>query len=126
MDTLRSADSIGNAGEPRLVNLISVDEANTLVKEYQRGADIPRIPVKGFTFDKQPMAAMKELLDHVPDLSGFRLYFGREKTGDLVAIVVGTDERNQDLVDYIYKTDALQKGGVCPPICDDQSPIPRD
>jgi hypothetical protein len=111
------------AAEAKGVTLITVDEAKALVRAYQATADTPRTPVKGILFDLQVLAAMKELLTNLSDLKGFRHYFGKDKAGGLVAVIVGTDEQNRDRVDFIYKTDVLQARGLCPPVCDEQSPI---
>ena len=119
--TRGGAPSTAQAG----ISLVSATDANTLLKAYLTNADTPARPVNGMFLDLQQLNAMNTLAGKNPNLSGFRLYFGREKTGVQVGLVVGVDSHNVDLItNSIYKTDS-PKTGPCPPVCDVSSPITK-
>lgn len=105
---------------------VTVAEANAMLKAYLSTAVKPTVPVKGVFIDRQQLDAMNRLVGEMPSLPGFRIYFGKEKTGVQVGIVTGVDEKNLDVVSMtIYKTESPGTG-PCPPNCDKESPIVKD
>ena len=105
---------------------ISASDANLLLKEYLKTAGTPALPVKGVFLDRKELEALNQLAGENPGLAGFRIYFGKEKTGLLVGIVVGVDANYADVAgSNIYKTDS-PKTGPCPTVCDKSSPITQE
>ena len=97
--------------------------AHTYFKNYMADALPLNQVIKGFTVDKAQLNAMNNLSKENADLSGFRIYFGKDVNAKRVGIVVGVDALGKDAVkNSIYSTDA-PISSPCPPICDVSSPI---
>jgi hypothetical protein len=108
------------------VTPITADKARVLVDQFQRTAVIPPAPVKGILLDRLQVAATQLLLNADDRLKGVRVYLGREGDGRIVGVVMGVDENDHDLTTgTIYQTESPGTG-ICPPICDRESPINRD
>ena len=79
--------------------------------------------IKGFTVDKPQLDAMNSIAKENQDLTGFRIYFGKDNNGKKIGIVVGVDSSGKDaLKNTIFSTDS-PISSPCPPICDVSSPI---
>ena len=123
MSPTTSGETPGLTDPPEGVMPITIEDAKILFQNYQASAERPAVPVKGVLLDRAQLAAMNTLLKDNPTLSAFRVFFGKETSGDQVGIVVGVDENNADLISRgIYKT-LSSKTGPCPPVCDKASPI---
>ena len=107
------------------VSPVTAADANTLVKAYLKTAAVPLKPAKGFYLDMQELAALNALAAKDSKLSGFRIYFGKESNGPAVGLVVGVDANNLDLTKSILKAQS-PKTGLCPPVCDNSSPIIKE
>lgn len=79
--------------------------------------------IKGFTIDKVQLEAMNSIARENPELSGFRIYMGKDNNSMNIGIVVGVDNLGKDAVkNTIFQTQG-QKMSPCPPVCDVNSPI---
>lgn len=105
---------------------ISAADANTYFKNYMATAASLNQVVKGFTVDKSQLDAMNSIIAENAQLTGFRIYFGKDPGGQKSAIVVGVDSYGHDAVsNTIYHTSA-PNNNPCPPVCDVTSPIIRN
>jgi len=108
---------------------ISPQDAHTFVQNYLAGTDAPSSRPKGVYLDLAELAAMNQLINEDATLKGFRVYFGKalpDRSSPVFGIVVGVNDKDQDLyLKTIYRTDS-PKTGPCPPICDVNSPITKD
>ncbi len=112
----------GAAGGSEMVP-VPAATANQYLKNYLAGAVPLNAALKGFSIDRNQVAAMDALLKENAALAGFRIYLGKNGEGKPVAIVVGLDALGNDAVkNTIYSTEA-PKTGPCPPVCDVASPI---
>ena len=101
--------------------------STTVAHDYFNGYLLGAVPytqvIKGFTIDKSQLTAMNSILGENSALTGFRIYFGKDNSGNKVGIVVGVDNSGRDAVkNSIYGTSAANLS-PCPPICDVASPI---
>ena len=79
--------------------------------------------IKGFTIDKVQLEAMNNIARENAELSGFRIYMGKDNNSMNIGIVVGVDNLGKDAVkNTIFQTQAV-KMSPCPPVCDVSSPI---
>ena len=102
---------------------ITPAQANSFFKSYMSGAASFNNVIKGFTVDKAQLEAMNTISRENPNLTGFRIYFGRDNNARKVGIVVGVDNTGMDAVkNSIFDTDS-PISSPCPPICDVSSPI---
>jgi hypothetical protein len=102
---------------------ISAAEANTCFKNYMATAASLNQVIKGFTVDKSQLDAMNSIISENAQLTGFRIYFGKDVGGQKSAIVVGVDSFGHDAVsNTIYHTSA-PNNNPCPPVCDLNSAI---
>jgi hypothetical protein len=105
---------------------ISAADAHACLTRYSANAVSFNQVIKGFTLDKSQIEAMNSISRENPDLSGFRIYMGVDKSSRKIGIVVGVDNTGKDAVkNTIYTTD-LKNLSPCPPICDASSPIVMD
>jgi len=105
---------------------ISAADANTCFKSYMTTAASFNQVIKGFTVDKSQLDAMNSIISENAQLTGFRIYFGKDPGGQKSAIVVGVDSFGHDAVgNTIYHTSA-PNNNPCPPVCDLTSPIIRN
>jgi len=113
------------APPPQGVRVISESDANTMFKRYFSSAIITATIVKGYSLDTLQLNAMKLIKNSNKEVSGFRVYLGKDANGAAVGIVVGLDSRGSDAVSSgIYMTESPNTG-PCPPLCDQNSPIIR-
>lgn len=113
----------GNPAPGPGVNAITAEAAHAYFNNYMTDAVPFDQVLKGFTIDKAQLEAMNNISKENPDLTGFRLYMGRDKDARNIGIVVGVDNTGRDAVrNTIYGTDSKQLS-PCPPICDVASPI---
>jgi hypothetical protein len=102
---------------------ITVEQANSYVKNYVSDATSINQVIKGFYVDKAQLEAMNNLASENPEFSGFRLYFGKDANGRKVGVVVGVDITGKDAFkNTIFGTDS-PNSSPCPPVCDVNSPI---
>jgi len=94
-----------------------------MVKSYLREALPTNLVVKGMVLMKPQFEAMNKLYWENPELSGFRIYFGKDTAGIQKAIVVGIDEAGKDVVSGSVFSTPGDATGLCPRFCDDQSPL---
>jgi hypothetical protein len=105
---------------------ISAADAHACLTRYTANAVSFNQVIKGFTLDKSQIEAMNSISKENPNLSGFRIYMGVDKSSRKIGIVVGVDNTGKDAVkNTIYTTD-LKNLSPCPPICDASSPIVMD
>ena len=104
---------------------IDTNEAHKLFRAYydsNTGIHRDSVILKGFTINKEKLDVFNKILKSDPvNIKGIRIYMGGNKKGT-TKIIVGIDDRGQDLIKYILKTNT----GIsdpCPPICDPKSPI---
>ena len=86
---------------------ISFEDAQALIRNYGETAGLNAI--KGGFFGQ---ASLQQLLDQ-EGVVGLRYYYGREKNGRQVLVLVGVDAFGQDLVDGFW----MEKSIACPPFC---------
>lgn len=106
---------------------ISIAKAHELLSNYlatarpTRGGEESDL-IRSITIDETQLEAMNIIVKSNPSVSGFRIYFGLENT-DRLGLVVGVDNSGTDIVgNGIYRTNSFMLG-LCPPICDQNSPI---
>jgi hypothetical protein len=105
---------------------ITATDAHLYFGKYLSGAVSLNQVIKGFTIDKSQLEAMNSIAKENADLTGFRIYMGKDNTSRKIGIVVGVDAAGNDAVkNTIFSTDA-PKLSPCPPICDISSPIMVD
>jgi hypothetical protein len=105
------------------VGKITVADAHTYAQNYYNAATVPTEKIKGFTIDKGGLSAMNSILAATPTAAGFRIYFGTNASGAGLWIMCGMDPSGADMTANIYSS---QSGtvGLCPKICDINSPVP--
>lgn len=101
---------------------ISVQEANTLFKNYYNRTAPDNSVFKGFAINKDQLAAINVLLSENQSLSGFRVYMGYDNNVGNVDIIVGVNASGLDVTGSIYRS-AAAGSGPCPTICDGNSAI---
>jgi hypothetical protein len=105
---------------------VTAATAKTYVSNYSAGAVPVNQVVKGFTIDKAQLDAMNSIAKENAELTGFRIYLGKDNSSRKVGIVVGVDKLGNDATkNSIFSTDG-QQVSPCPPICDVSSPIVLD
>jgi hypothetical protein len=107
------------------VNTITVPQAISYFKNALRVATPCSGVINGVTLDKNDLTAMSSLLTTFPNLAGFRVYNGIDDSGAKIAIIVAIDNNGAngtDLTTTIYSATSTRMG-LCPPICDQSSPI---
>jgi hypothetical protein len=97
--------------------------ANSYVGNYLSRAVSLNQVVKGFTIDKVQLDAMNNIARENTDLTGFRIYLGKDNNANNLGIVVGVDNMGMDAVKNSIFVTASQRLSPCPPICDVSSPI---
>lgn len=102
---------------------ISVSQGNAMLKNYLREAQATNMVAKGMVVMKPQFEAMNKLYWENPELTGFRIYFGKDTAGLPKAIVVGIDEGGKDAVTGSLYSTPGDATGLCPRFCDDQSPL---
>jgi len=102
---------------------VSVQEAHNYFNQYMAGATAYNQVMKGFTIDRAQLDAMNMISRENPELSGFRIYMGKDNTSAKLGIVVGIDNMGKDAVKNTIFSTAAQNLSPCPPICDVSSPI---
>ncbi|HRZ43295.1 MAG TPA: hypothetical protein P5228_11405 [Bacteroidales bacterium] len=105
------------------IDPITATQGNAMVKSYLREALPTNLVVKGMVLMKPQFEAMNKLYWENPELSGFRIYFGKDTAGIQKAIVVGIDEAGKDVVSGSVFSTPGDATGLCPRFCDDQSPL---
>jgi hypothetical protein len=86
---------------------ISLMDAGVLVRNYREKAG--KNAAKGGFFGS---AALQQVLDQ-EGVVGVRYYYGEERDGRPVLVIVGVDQFGNDLVDGFL----LERGVPCPPFC---------
>lgn len=105
---------------------ITSTQANNYYKNYMTKAESFNQVIKGFMVDKAQLSAMNTIAAENSNLSGFRIYMGKDNNNAKIGIVVGTDANGRDAVNNsIFNTDS-PSSGPCPTICDNSSPIISD
>ena len=103
-------------------NPVSPTDANLYFKNYLAGAASFNQVIKGFTIDKTQLNAMNSIAAENSNLTGFRIYMGKDNKSLNIAIIVGVNSNGKDAVNNtIYKTDT--QTNLCPPVCDAGSQI---
>lgn len=97
---------------------ISVQTANTYFKTYLTSF-ISVDTVKGIAINADQFAAMQLIANSDTSVHGFRIYMGMDSITP-VRMVVGTG--SPDKVRTIYVT-TDENSGICPRVCDNESPI---
>jgi hypothetical protein len=123
---LSFTNASGSAPSSQAGSTITAAEANTLLKNYLKTADLPTKPIKGVFLDMQELNALNTLAGKNPRLSGFRVYFGKEADGTIVGMVVGVDGQYVDVASSDILKTSSPKTGPCPTVCDKTSPIGQD
>lgn len=104
---------------------ISVDSANYYFKQYFTQAEtLNKDTIKGFAVNIEQLNTLTSILKTYPDLSGFRIYLGKDTKQNDLRIVVGIDQKGVDVVTAgsIYRTISAGSG-PCPKMCDASSPV---
>ncbi len=99
---------------------ITPDEAKTLVTAYRNTAHGSPY---AFKVDENMFAAMKSLNDLDKDIKEFRIYLGIENKSDTLGVVVALNKQGRDDLSKPLTRTVSQHSGMCPPVCDSQSPI---
>jgi hypothetical protein len=86
---------------------ICLADATTLIRYFREKAG--KNAVKGGFFGS---AALQQVLDQ-EGVVGIRYYYGQEKDGRPVLVIVGVDQYGNDLIDGFL----LERGVPCPPFC---------
>jgi len=94
---------------------ISLEQAITMTRLYR--LSIPAGMPLSETFQ---IASIKALLSE-PDCTALRIYYGKKEDGTIHAILVGVNEKGEDITDGIILEEAFR----CPPICTANSPLTR-
>jgi hypothetical protein len=101
---------------------LSVSQANSYLKNYLKTAQSINGPLKAMLIDKDQFSAMNNLLIENPNLSGFRIYMGKDVNNSKIGMVVGVNNSGNDLTNTIYRSNGTNLS-PCPPICDGASTI---
>lgn len=116
--------SFSSPSAPALTTL-TPQQANTYFNNYMKTATATTGPIKGVTLDKVDFTAMSNLLTAFPNLAGFRIYNGLDNNNAKIEIIVAIDNTapyGADLTTTIYNA-PVTNAGLCPPVCDVNSPI---
>jgi hypothetical protein len=93
---------------------ISLDEARALVQRRRKlVTEQPDTPICEFF--------RREAIDRIlaqPGCAGLRVYAGADSQGRQVFVMIGTNEKGQDMTGEI-----AERGLPCPIFCDDDSPL---
>lgn len=104
---------------------ISTSQANTYFKNYMATAENYNNVIKGFMVERTQLDAMNMLSNENKELSGFRIYNGKDGNTKL-SMIVGVDAQGKDAVSSnIYNMES-PNSQPCPTICDLTSPIIGD
>lgn len=103
--------------------LITSAQAETQIHDYRKDATPVNQVIKGFVINKSQFEAMEFLTIENPSLSGFRIYFGKDSTGTSTAIVLGVDANGKDHIKGSLFTTSALTAGLCPRLCDTESPF---
>lgn len=96
---------------------ISATDAARYVSNYADDADKVKAVVKGFVIESNQLETLNALAAAHPNSNKFRLYFGKDDTGNDVSIAVAMDGQGNDQTDNLYST-ARTGTNLCPPVCD--------
>ena len=100
---------------------ISLPAAKALYQSYLAGKPfMVNGALKSFMVDKQQYEAMKMIADKDPNITGFRLYFGKDTKGDYI-VVIGVGNNGEVYSSTTMFSTIVGKGSPCPPICDQNS-----
>jgi hypothetical protein len=103
---------------------ITVLDGAKLTKDYREsredilasGKPVNILPICE-TFDKSHI----ETLISNPDCAALRVYFGRDVDGNVVLVLVGVNEEDEDIIDGACAV--LDRAKRCPFICPPSSPL---
>lgn len=104
---------------------ISVTQAQTYHAEYNaEGPKSVSGVLEAIQLDKTTINTIVDVLTRA-ESEGVRVYYGADKTGGPMNVVVGTDKNGNDLTQRFMN---VTSGGVnvCPTVCDSDSPISRE
>ena len=105
---------------------ISSSQANTYFRNYMSTSSSFNGVIKGYTVDKNQLDAMTLLSIENRNLTGFRIYNGKDENSEKMSIVVGIDNEGKDATsNSIYNTDS-PTAQPCPTLCDLSSSIIND
>ena len=108
------------------ITTISSSQANTYFRNYMSSSTSFNSVIKGYTIDKNQLDAMTLLSIENRNLTGFRIYNGKDENSSRMSIVVGIDSEGKDAIgSSIYNTDS-PNAQPCPTLCDLTSPIIND
>lgn len=95
-------------------NFISLNDAKALTYAYQNDS----ISDGQSTAVKFQAQDLNDILDQ-DDVTGVRFYFSLNSSDKLTLVVVGTNSNGDDLTEGYL----LNRGDLCPPSCDTNSPL---
>jgi hypothetical protein len=102
---------------------ITASEAHGYFIKYISDAVPFNQVIKGFTIDKSQLDAMNIISKENADLTGFRIYMGKDNNSMKIGIVVGVDSMGKDAIKNTVFNTASKNLSPCPPLCDTSSPI---
>lgn len=107
-----SSDVTGN------IQTIDNAKAQQLTSRYRESAEQFNDVLNGFSVNTDQLEAMNRLNSEIGELTGFRLYLGKDQSGAEISVVYGVDQNGRDAkASAIYST-GLSHSGPCPPVCD--------
>ncbi len=110
---LTAAAFSGTFAQQQTGEFISLEEAVKLTHNFQSSAEASA-PIGG-VFKKETVLAIL----NQPNCAGLRYYYGRKDDGTPVLVLVGIDEKGNDLYNGIL----AEFSTPCPPFCDQNSPL---
>jgi hypothetical protein len=102
---------------------VNVKKASSAVINYLNDARPVSMVLKSYTISKVQYEAMGKIAENNKGYSGFRIYPGKNLSGEMIGIVIGlNDSGKEDTLHPIFETKFL-KTGPCPDYCDEGNTV---
>lgn len=106
-----------------IYSAVNVKNAKIMVQKYLNDAKPSTEPFRSFTITRTQYEAMQQIAAANKDFKGFRIYAGKDNSGNPVGILMGLNAmEKEDTIHPMYSTLA-GKSGPCPTYCDQENSV---
>jgi len=100
---------------------LTLGQAKTLHENYDKSVSTIQARLEGIFLDRETINDITSILKAMPDAGGVRIYFGKTEQGVAQNIILPTDLDKKDDSSFILRS--AGSIGICPTICDTESPL---
>ncbi len=100
---------------------LTLGQAKTLHENYDKTVSTIQARPEGIFLDRETINDITSILNAMPNAGGVRIYFGKTEQGVAQNIILPTDLYKKDDSSFILRS--AGSIGICPTICDTESPL---